>query len=64
MKHLVNNKLNIDDDVFDTWFTSTLLPLSVTGWPFEMKKNDFSFDSLYPTDLLETGYDIMVSQFA
>ena len=52
--------LFLDDDVFDTWFTSTLLPLAATGWPFDMKKHEFAFDTLYPTNLLETGNDIMV----
>ena len=33
--------------------------MAATGWPFDMKKHELSFDSLYPTNLLETGYDIM-----
>lgn len=47
-----------DDDVFDTWFTSTLLPLAALGWPQNLP-GKLSFEKLYPTDLLETGFDIM-----
>ena len=52
-----------DEDVFDTWFTSTILPLAALGWPDNSNKKDeinrLLFDKLYPTDILETGYDIM-----
>ncbi len=49
-----------DDDVFDTWFTSTLLPIAVFGWPNQkIKQNHLPFDKIYPTNLLETGFDIM-----
>lgn len=40
----------------DTWFSSALLPFSVFGWP------DVSSEELkafFPTDLLETGHDII-----
>jgi len=53
-------KLNrIDNDVFDTWFTSTILPLGALGWPNDQIENKLPLEKIYPTDLLETGYDIM-----
>lgn len=49
-----------DEDVFDTWFTSTLLPLTTLGWPNERRSpNHLPLKQLYPTNLLETGFDIM-----
>lgn len=48
--------LTQDEDVLDTWFSSALLPFSVFGWP------DISSEELkafFPTDLLETGHDIL-----
>jgi len=44
-----------DPDVFDTWFSSWLMPLSVLGWP--EKTPDFA--RYYPTDVLVTGFDIL-----
>ena len=51
-----------DEDVFDTWFSSSLLPLAIFGWPnleTKMKNTDLNFHDFYPTNLLETGIDIM-----
>ena len=45
-----------DPDVLDTWFSSGLLPLTCFGWPD--KSND-EFKTFFPTDLLETGHDII-----
>jgi valyl-tRNA synthetase len=44
-----------DEDVLDTWFSSGLLPASALGWP----KQTPDFKRYYPTDVLETGYDIL-----
>ncbi|MFA4995866.1 MAG: valine--tRNA ligase [Patescibacteria group bacterium] len=44
-----------DEDVLDTWFSSSLWPFSTLGWPQET--NDLK--SFYPTNVLETGYDIL-----
>ncbi|OTF72860.1 valyl-tRNA synthetase 2, mitochondrial (putative)-like protein [Euroglyphus maynei] len=46
-------ELRRDQDVLDTWFSSALLPLAVTGW-FQSK----SFRDL-PLSLMETGHDII-----
>ena len=48
-------KLERDGDVFDTWFSSWLMPLSVLGWP--EKKEDLA--RFYPTDVMVTGFDIL-----
>jgi len=43
------------EDVLDTWFSSSLWPISVFGWP--KKTEDFVY--FYPTTVRETGYDIL-----
>ncbi|KAH8343186.1 hypothetical protein KR059_006280 [Drosophila kikkawai] len=45
--------LTRDPDVLDTWFSSSLLPFSVAGWP------DESYKERYPLDLMQTGHDIL-----
>ena len=45
-----------DSDVLDTWFSSGLLPFSVFGWP---DTNSEELKTFFPTDLLETGHDII-----
>jgi valyl-tRNA synthetase len=51
------SKINLtqDQDVLDTWFSSGLLPLTCFGWPNVGEE----FKSFFPTDLLETGHDII-----
>ncbi|MBP3059379.1 valine--tRNA ligase [Texas Phoenix palm phytoplasma] len=45
-------------DVLDTWFSSSLWPLSVLGWNNDV--NEFSlFKNRFPLDVLVTGYDIL-----
>jgi len=44
-----------DEDVLDTWFSSSLWPFSVFGWPEESEE----LKKYYPTDLLITGFDII-----
>jgi valyl-tRNA synthetase len=44
-----------DPDVLDTWFSSALWPFSTLGWPDET--DDLA--RFYPTDDMETGYDIL-----
>ncbi|MBX3065475.1 MAG: valine--tRNA ligase [Anaerolineae bacterium] len=44
-----------DDDVLDTWFSSGLWPFSTLGWPQQTP----DLLRYYPTDVLETGYDIL-----
>jgi valyl-tRNA synthetase len=47
--------LERDEDVLDTWFSSGLWPFSTLGWP----KNTADFEKLFPTSVLETGWDIL-----
>jgi valyl-tRNA synthetase len=47
--------LEQDEDVLDTWFSSGLWPFSTLGWP----NNTHDLETLYPTSLLETGWDIL-----
>ncbi|RUS22107.1 hypothetical protein BC937DRAFT_90361 [Endogone sp. FLAS-F59071] len=46
--------LTQDADVLDTWFSSSLLPLSALGWTGSKAVPD-----TYPTNILETGLDIL-----
>ncbi len=64
-----------DPDVLDTWFSSSLWPFSTLGWPhyaeasrgkpvehpFEYAPGitDKDYQYFYPTNVLETGYDIL-----
>ena len=56
-KYSIDNetKLTQDDDVLDTWFSSSLWPFSTLDW----KKNNEVFEKYYPTNLLVTGFDII-----
>jgi valyl-tRNA synthetase len=47
--------LERDPDCLDTWFSSGLWPFSTLGWPNETH----DFEKLYPTSMLETGWDIL-----
>lgn len=47
--------LQQDPDVLDTWFSSALWPFSTLGWPEETA----DLRRFYPTDVMETGYDIL-----
>jgi len=44
-----------DEDTLDTWFSSGLWTFSTLGWPDDTE----DFKTYHPTDLLETGYDIL-----
>jgi valyl-tRNA synthetase len=44
-----------DPDVLDTWFSSGLWPFSTLGWPHATP----DLARFYPTDVMETGYDIL-----
>ncbi len=45
-----------DEDVLDTWFSSSLWPMSTLGWPNE---NATDLRAFYPSDVLVTGPDIL-----
>ena len=45
-----------DEDTLDTWFSSGLWTFSPLGWPNEEAAD---LKNYHPTDVLETGYDIL-----
>ncbi len=48
-------KLNQDEDVLDTWFSSALWPFSTMGYP----ENTEDMQKFFPTSTLVTGQDII-----
>lgn len=44
-----------DPDTLDTWFSSGLWTFSTLGWPEKTE----DLQTFHPTDVLETGYDIL-----
>ena len=50
-----DNSYTQDEDTLDTWFSSALWTFSTLGWPEETE----DFKTYHPTNLLETGYDII-----
>nr|MCR5203301.1 valine--tRNA ligase [Lachnospiraceae bacterium] len=45
-----------DPDTLDTWFSSALWPFSTMGWPEKTEEMEY----FYPTNVLVTGYDIIL----
>ena len=45
----------MEQDVLDTWFSSGLWPFSTLGWPRETD----DMQRFYPTQVMETGHDIL-----
>ena len=50
-----SSNLKQEEDVLDTWFSSSLWPFSTLGWPETSEK----FNKFYPTSLLCSGWDIL-----
>ncbi|MDP3727075.1 MAG: class I tRNA ligase family protein [bacterium] len=48
------NSWRQDPDVLDTWFSSGQWPFATLGYP-----NGKDYKTFYPTDVMETGYDIL-----
>jgi valyl-tRNA synthetase len=54
-----------DEDTLDTWFSSGLWTFSTLGWPQSMNtltgkpEKGSDLDIYHPTDVLETGYEIL-----
>ena len=53
--HCGSAHIHQDPDVLDTWFSSGLWPFSTLGWPDDTP----DLRTFYPTDVRETGYDIL-----
>ncbi|KAG0053826.1 hypothetical protein BGZ83_000370 [Gryganskiella cystojenkinii] len=60
-KGLQDHKFKVvqDEDVLDTWFSSGLLPLSALGWTGHPLASGGLIPERYPTNMIETGTDIM-----
>jgi valyl-tRNA synthetase len=54
--HGANVVLYQEEDVLDTWFSSGLWPFSTLGWPDE---DAADFKKFFPTQVMETGHDIL-----
>ena len=50
-----SSHLHQDEDVLDTWFSSSLWPFETMGWPEKTPE----LQQFYPTRTLVTGYDII-----
>ncbi|MHB1575052.1 MAG: valine--tRNA ligase [Candidatus Dormibacteria bacterium] len=50
-----SRELTADPDVLDTWFSSSLWPFAILGWPEQTKE----LERFYPTSVLSTGRDIL-----
>lgn len=48
-----------DPDVLDTWFSSSLLPLTVSGWPNQETFARNCDLGHFPLHIMETGFDIL-----
>ncbi|MCK5021798.1 MAG: valine--tRNA ligase [Candidatus Pacebacteria bacterium] len=49
-----NNEVEKDPDTFDTWFSSGQWPFATLNYP-----DGDDFKNFYPTDVMETGHDIL-----
>ena len=50
-----SSRMEQEQDVLDTWFSSALWPFSTLGWPEKTKE----LEVFYPTSVLVTGFDIL-----
>lgn len=50
-----SKELKQDSDTFDTWFSSGTWTFTTLGWP----KQTSDLERFHPTQVLETGYDIL-----
>ncbi|WKY15190.1 hypothetical protein Q1695_000577 [Nippostrongylus brasiliensis] len=48
-------KVKWDEDVLDTWFSSGMWPFAIMGWP----ENTADMQLYFPSNVLETGHDIL-----
>ncbi|MGY1425737.1 valine--tRNA ligase [Lysobacter sp. A289] len=51
--------LSQDNDVLETWFSSSLWPFSTMGWPNQALMAERGFDKFVPSSALVTGFDII-----
>jgi len=53
--HCKGTSIKQDPDTLDTWFSSGLWTFSTLGWP----ENTKDMKKFHPTQMMETGYDIL-----
>ena len=58
-EHCNSKKIQQEEDVLDTWFSSALWPFSTMGWPNEEAHSTETQKTFYPTTYLVTGHDII-----
>ncbi|QOW22441.1 MULTISPECIES: valine--tRNA ligase [Lysobacteraceae] len=51
--------LRQDEDVLETWFSSSLWPFSTMGWPNAQRMEERGFERFVPSSALVTGFDII-----
>jgi valyl-tRNA synthetase len=56
-----HDEFDPEEDVFDTWATSSLTPLVNAGWDWDDATGEFTMarPELYPTDMRPQGHDII-----
>jgi valyl-tRNA synthetase len=54
-----HDELVPEDDVFDTWATSSLTPLINAGWDWNGEEMEIERPQLYPFDVRPQGHDII-----
>jgi valyl-tRNA synthetase len=56
-----HDEFDPEDDVFDTWATSSLTPLINAGWDWDAESGETTLDreELYPFDVRPQGHDII-----
>lgn len=48
-----------DSDILDTWFSSSLIPLTLAGWPDDELFSQSKATGQFPLHIMETGFDIL-----
>ncbi|MFH1509185.1 MAG: valine--tRNA ligase [bacterium] len=54
-----SSKIYQDEDTLDTWFSSGLWTFSTLGWPKNEGKKNSDLQEFHPTDVMETGWDLI-----
>ena len=56
-----HDEFRAEDDVFDTWATSSLTPLINAGWDWDDDAQEFTMErpEIYPMDVRPQGHDII-----
>ncbi|MBP6309694.1 MAG: valine--tRNA ligase [Arenimonas sp.] len=60
-QHNLGAEINLirDNDVLETWFSSSLWSHATLGWPNEQSMAELDFANRLPTSVLVTGFDII-----